>query len=76
MTTAYSKNTIKVIDKNFEIFIHNSEIESAIKNVADKINIDYSGKKPLFIVILNGAFMFAADLMKNLNIDCEVSFVK
>lgn len=70
------KSTIKVIDKEFEIFIPNSEIDKSIAAVADKINEDYKGKKPLFIVILNGAFMFAADLFKKLNIECEISFVK
>ena len=71
-----SEQIIKVIDKEFEIFIPNSEIDNAIQNVANQINKDYKHKKPLFVVILNGAFMFAADLMKKLSIECEVSFVK
>ena len=71
-----SEQIIKVIDKEFEIFIPNSEIDSAIQKVANQINKDYEHKKPLFVVILNGAFMFAADLMKKLTIECEVSFVK
>ena len=71
-----SKQIIKVIDKEFEIFIPNSEIDKAIQKVANQINVDYKNKKPLFVVILNGAFMFAADLLKKLDIECEVSFVK
>jgi hypoxanthine phosphoribosyltransferase len=71
-----SKKIIKVIDKEFEIFIPFKEIDAAIQGVADRINKDYKNKKPLFVVILNGAFMFAADLFKKLTIECEVSFVK
>ena len=71
-----NRKTINVIDKKFEIFIPNDKINLAIQKVADQINIDYKNKKPLFVVILNGAFMFAADLMKKLDIECEVSFVK
>ena len=71
-----NRKTIHVIDKEFEIFIPNSKINIAIQNVANQMNIDYKNKKPLFVVILNGAFMFAADLMKKLDIECEVSFVK
>jgi hypoxanthine phosphoribosyltransferase len=67
---------IKVIDKEFDIFIPNSEIDFSIQKIADQINIDFKGKKPLFLVILNGAFMFAADLFKKLTIECEISFVK
>lgn len=71
-----NKQTIKVINKEFETFISNKKIDEAIQNIAKQINIDYKNKKPLFVVILNGAFMFAADLMKKLDIECEVSFVK
>lgn len=71
-----NKQTIKVINKEFETFISNKKIDKAIQNIAKQINIDYKNKKPLFVVILNGAFMFAADLMKKLDIECEVSFVK
>ena len=71
-----NEQRIKVIDKEFEIFIPNNKINEAIQKVANQINIDYKKKKPLFVVILNGAFMFAADLFKKLEIECEVSFVK
>lgn len=68
--------TVKVIDKEFEIFIPNSKINEAIQKVADQINKDYNKQKPLLVVILNGAFMFASDLMQKLTIECEISFVK
>lgn len=67
---------IKVLDKEFETSIPEDKILKAIDAVADKINVDMNGKSPLFVCILNGAFMFAADLMKRLTIPCEISFVK
>lgn len=69
-------DTIKVLDKEFKLYIPQEKIESVIKEIADLINEDYKDKKPLFIVMLNGAFMFAAQLFKELDIDCETSFVK
>jgi len=47
-----------------------------VKFIADAINKDYTGRRPLFIAILNGSFMFAADLFKYLTIDTEISFIK
>lgn len=67
---------IKVLDKEFSHFIKYEEIESAIIKIANQINNDMKGKNPVFLVILNGAFMFAADLFKNIDLGCEVSFVK
>ncbi|HQO50970.1 MAG TPA: hypoxanthine phosphoribosyltransferase [Bacteroidales bacterium] len=67
---------IKVHDKEFEIYIPQDQIERAIRKVADQINRDYAGKNPLFLIVLNGAFMFAAELFKNVEIECEISFVK
>ena len=68
--------TVKVRDKEFEISIPTTEIEIAVQKVADRINIDYVGKDPIFLVILNGSFMFASDLVKKVRIPCEVSFIK
>ena len=67
---------VKVHDKEFELYIPQDQIERAIRKVADDINRDYAGKNPLFLVVLNGAFMFAAELFKNIEIECEISFVK
>ncbi len=67
---------IKVHDKEFELYIPQDQIERSIHKVADEINRDYAGKNPLFLVVLNGAFMFAAELFKNIEIECEISFVK
>lgn len=68
--------TIQVKDRVFAPFIREEELQKEIKRVAQEINHDYEGKEPLFLCILNGAFMFAADLLKNVSIPCNVSFVK
>ncbi len=67
---------IKVQDKEFAIYIHQDKIEASIRKVAADINRDMKDKKPLFLVVLNGAFMFAAELLKHITIECEISFVK
>jgi hypoxanthine phosphoribosyltransferase len=67
---------IKVLDKEFVPYLSEQEIDQAIEVLADRINEDYKDKKPLFLIVLNGAFMFASDLLKKLTIDCEISFVK
>lgn len=69
-----SRVTIK--DKTFDISIPESEILKRVKAVADKINRDMAGKNPLLLAVLNGSFIFAADLMRMLTIPCEISFVK
>lgn len=67
---------IKVKDREFSLMLSKDVISESIKVAANKINDDLKGKNPLFLAVLNGSFMFAADLMKNINIDCEISFVK
>ncbi len=67
---------IRVHDKQFEPYLTAEEIASRIKMVAHQINEDYADKKPLFIAILNGSFMFASDLFKEINIDAEICFIK
>lgn len=69
-------DTIKVLDKEFKLYIPQEEIETVIKDMANQINEEYKDKSPLFLVMLNGAFMFASQLFKELTIDCETSFVK
>ncbi|MBM3415770.1 MAG: hypoxanthine phosphoribosyltransferase [Bacteroidetes bacterium] len=68
--------TVKVHDKTFEIYITEAEIQQRVKEIAEQINKDYAGKRPLFIAILNGSFMFAADLFKHLRIEAELCFIK
>ncbi|MBX7180610.1 MAG: hypoxanthine phosphoribosyltransferase [Bacteroidia bacterium] len=71
--------------KDKPIYIHNSRFKPAIseerilgviKDMADEINRDLGDKKPLFLSVLNGAFLFTADLIKHFNNECEISFVK
>jgi len=69
-------HTITVKDKIFSPFITASEIDNAISKIAVSMNEDLAGKNPLFLIVLNGAFMFAADLVKKLNFPCELSFIK
>ena len=69
-------SSIKVHDKEFVSYITSQEIEEQVARVAAEINRDYQGKKPLFIAILNGAFIFAADLFKNITLDAEICFIK
>ncbi|MEL7003209.1 MAG: hypoxanthine phosphoribosyltransferase [Bacteroidota bacterium] len=63
-------------EKSFEKYLDNESIQSRVKALAEQINNDYKDTKPLFIAVLNGSFMFAADLMKEVTIPCEISFVK
>lgn len=67
---------VTVHNKNFEVYITHTAIEEAISTMAAKMNVDFKGKKPLFLAVLNGSFVFAADLFKKLTIECEISFVK
>jgi hypoxanthine phosphoribosyltransferase len=69
-----SKVTLK--DKTFRVNIPATEINKAVGEIAHRINTELKDKKPLFLAVLNGSFMFASDLMKKLTIDCEISFVK
>jgi hypoxanthine phosphoribosyltransferase len=67
---------IQVHDKHFIPYLSADDIDRAVKRVAADINRDYKGKHPLFIAILNGSFMFASDLFKELTIDAELCFIK
>ena len=67
---------VKIKDKTFKTFIPEKEILEHVKVVADRINEDMKDKKPLFLAVLNGSFIFAADLMRMITIPCQISFVK
>ena len=69
-------SVIQVIDKKFKPYISAAQISERIKELAKEINIEYAGKRPIFIAILNGSFMFASDLFKDINIDAEICFIK
>jgi len=67
---------MKLKDLEFRKFISEEKIQNKIKELAAQINADYAGKTPIILPILNGSFMFASDLMKELTIPCRISFVK
>ncbi|MCH5308926.1 MAG: hypoxanthine phosphoribosyltransferase [Prevotella sp.] len=67
---------VKIKDKTFQTSIPETEIKSRVKAVAEQISKDMAGKNPLFLAVLNGSFIFAADLMREMTIPCEISFVK
>lgn len=69
-------SNIRVHDKEFEPYLSAAVIAEKIQEMAEGINKDYSGKRPLFIAILNGSFIFASDLFKSISIEAEICFIK
>lgn len=67
---------IRVHDKDFEPYLPAEQIQEKIRGIASKMDTDYVGKKPLFVAILNGSFMFASDLFKEITIEAEICFIK
>ena len=67
---------VKIKDKTFETSISAEEIAKRVKELAQQLSKDFEGKNPLFLAVLNGSFIFAADLMREITIPCEISFVK
>lgn len=68
---------IQLHDKKFKLYISENEIQEMIKSIAKKLENDYASfVNPLFLVVLNGSFMFASDLMKYFKLPCEISFVR
>ena len=67
---------MKIKDKEFDLYLKEEDLLMRVKELANVISTDYADKKPLFIAILNGSFMFAADLFKSITLDCQISFVK
>ena len=71
-----ASTTIRLHELDFEPFIPEEEVHRAIDRLAGDLRKAYAGKRPLFIGVLNGAFFFAAELVKRLDIECEITFVK
>jgi hypoxanthine phosphoribosyltransferase len=67
---------VQIADKHFEIFITDNEISREVASLARQIEVDHEGKEILFIALLNGAFMFASDLMKEMSLPVSISFAK
>ena len=68
--------SIQVKDKSFSLLIPEEKILKEVNRIAAQINKDYEGREPVFLAVLNGSFIFAADLLKEVNLPCEISFVK
>ena len=64
--------TIQVKDKRFAVSIPEEKIKAEVKRVAEEINRDYEGKEPVFLAVLNGSFIFAADLLREVTLPCEI----
>ena len=69
-------NTIQVKDKTFAVSIPQEKIISEVKRVAGEISRDYAGREPVFLAVLNGSFVCAADLLREISLPCEISFVR
>lgn len=67
---------VRIKDKTFETSISEREIKQRVKELAQQLSKDLEGKNPLLLCVLNGSFIFAADLMREMTIPCEISFVK
>jgi hypoxanthine phosphoribosyltransferase len=67
---------LRIKDKDFEVFIKNNQIQKRVMELGAQISSDFENKEPVFLPILNGAFLFAGDLIKEISINCEVSFIK
>jgi hypoxanthine phosphoribosyltransferase len=67
---------IKLADLEFEPIISAETIQARVKQIAAHLNADYENKTPIFVGVLNGCFMFMADLVKQINVPCEVAFTK
>jgi hypoxanthine phosphoribosyltransferase len=70
------KGIVKIEDKEFEIFIRSAEISGMVSSLAKNLSHDLKGKEVVFVGILNGAFIFAADLVRKINMNCNISFVR
>ena len=68
--------TISLFDQKFRMTISRSQVRNSIEQIAERINSDYVGKEILFVAVLNGSFMFAADLVRKIKPLCRISFVK
>ena len=67
---------VQIRDKTFVVSISSEKIQHRVREMAMEISGDYADKRPIFVCILNGAFIFAADLFRALSIECEISFLR
>ena len=70
------KKSVTIHGLRFMLLVSSDKIQDAVSRVAKKINRDFKGRNPLFIAVLNGSFLFAADLLRKIKIECGISFIK
>ncbi len=68
--------TVRILDRQFRLYLSESEIQSRIHTIAQQMSKELEGKNPLFVAVLNGAFVFAADLLREMTTPTEISFIK
>jgi len=71
-----ASNEIHLHDKTFVPYLGEDDVEHAVKSIAQQMNVDFERRTPLIVVVLNGAFVFGAELFKRLTFDCEVAFIR
>jgi len=69
-------DTWKLHDKTFVKYMSAAKIQAGVRKLAATLNREYEGKNPLFVVVLNGSFIFASDLLKRVTVDCDIAFIK
>src|SRR6267154_1771946 len=69
-------NTIQIHDKKFSVSIPKEQIRERIEDLGKRISSDYAGQQPVFLVVLKGAFLFAADLLRCVTLECEITFLR
>ena len=70
------ENKIKLHDKTFRVLIPAEEIDNAVTRVAEQLNERYEGRTPIFLGVLSGSFLFLADLVRKVNFENQLAFVK
>lgn len=69
-------DNIEILDKKFKLYISSEKLDDCVTKVAAKLNRDFANDDVLFLCILNGSFIFASDLFRKLNLNCQISFIK
>lgn len=72
----YTPQSVECNGENFKVYLTKKELESRVAEIGEKLSERYEGKNPIFIGVLNGAYIFLSDLMRQVNIPCEVDFLK
>jgi len=76
LSSVINEKVVTINNERFRLFISEDEIQKRVEELAKEIERDYSGQTPIFIGILNGAFIFFSDLIRRVDLDCEIDFFK